>query len=61
MKVEESMSRVTKLLENARLKCEFCEFIAKNANGLNMHKKSKHTNDKGNQSCTKFDFDFKQD
>ena len=47
-KVEESMSRVTKLLENARLKCEFCEFIAKNANGLNMHKKSKHTHDKGN-------------
>ena len=47
-KVEESMSRVTRLLENARLKCEFCDFIAKNANGLNMHKKSKHTTDKSN-------------
>ena len=47
-KVEESMSRVTRLLENARLQCEFCDFIAKNANGLNMHKKSKHTTDKSN-------------
>ena len=47
-KVEESMSRITRLLENSQLICEFCEFVAKNANGLNMHKKSKHTTDKSN-------------
>ena len=25
-----------------RLKCDSCEFKAKNQNGLNMHKKAKH-------------------
>ena len=47
-KVGESMSKITKLLENSQLKWEFCDFVEKNANGLNMHKKSKHKTDKSN-------------
>ena len=45
-KVEESMNKVGDLIEKhtAALKCDSCEFIARNSNGLTMHKKAKHTN-----------------
>ena len=42
-KVEEAMEKVNELLKKQRLKCDVCDFQAKNVNGLNMHKKSKHT------------------
>ena len=42
-KVEEAMEKVNELLKKQKLKCDECDFQAKNANGLNMHKKSKHT------------------
>ena len=42
-KVEEAMEKVNELLKQQKLKCDVCEFQARNANGLNMHKKAKHT------------------
>ena len=44
-KVEEAMDKVNTLLQNqlSALKCNLCEFEAKNTNGLTMHKKAKHT------------------
>ena len=44
-KVEEAMDKVNVLLQKTTspLKCDLCEFEARNANGLTMHKKSKHT------------------
>ena len=44
-KVEEAMEKVNDLLKKKsdNLVCDVCEFEAKNANGLNMHKKAKHT------------------
>ena len=44
-KVEEAMNKVNVLLQKntSLLKCDLCEFEARNANGLTMHKKSKHT------------------
>ena len=43
-KVEEAMEKVNELLKKKsdNLTCDECEFEAKNANGLNMHKKAKH-------------------
>ena len=46
-KVEAAMDKVSKLIQNTKLKCENCDFVAKNQNGLNMHKKAKHQ-DKSN-------------
>ena len=45
-KVQKSIEKVSALLEQVcpKLKCQQCEFEAKNQNGLNMHVKSKHTN-----------------
>jgi len=42
-KVEEAMEKVNQLLKQQKLKCDVCEFQAKNMNGLNMHNKAKHT------------------
>ena len=43
-RVEEAMKKVKVLLQPpSKLKCDKCEFEAKNVNGLNMHKKAKHT------------------
>ena len=41
-KVELAMEKVNNLINSQRLKCDSCEFKAKNQNGLNMHKKAKH-------------------
>ena len=42
-KVEEAMAKVSELLKKSdQLICDKCDFIARNANGLNMHKKAKH-------------------
>ena len=43
LRVESSMKKVSELLKVSRLKCDKCDFIAKNQNGLNMHIKAKHT------------------
>ena len=44
-KVEEAMEKVNVLLKKhtSALKCDLCEFEARNTNGLTMHKKAKHT------------------
>ena len=44
-KVEEAMEKVNVLLkkQTSALKCDLCEFEARNTNGLTMHKKAKHT------------------
>ena len=44
-KVEEAMAKVNDLLNNKsdKLKCDKCDFEARNANGLNMHIKAKYT------------------
>ena len=44
-KVEDAMEKVNILLQKqfSTLKCDLCEFEARNSNGLNMHKKTKHT------------------
>jgi hypothetical protein len=44
-KVEEAMEKVKIMIEKQTsiLKCDLCEFEGKNGNGLNMHKKAKHT------------------
>ena len=41
-KVELAMEKVNNLLNGTKLRCDICEFKAKNQNGLNMHKKAKH-------------------
>ena len=41
-KVEQAMEKVNNLLNSTKLKCDNCDFKAKNQNGLNMHKKAKH-------------------
>ena len=43
-KVAEALEKVTDLLrkQTSPLKCNFCDFEAKNQNGLTMHMKSKH-------------------
>ena len=43
-KVEEAMEKVNNLLQKqvSALKCNLCEFEAKNTNGLTMHKKARH-------------------
>ena len=43
-KVEEAMDKVEQLLQNktSNIKCNICDFEAKNSNGLTMHKKAKH-------------------
>ena len=44
-KVEEAMDEVEKLLlrnKTSNLKCNKCDFEAKNSNGLTMHIKAKH-------------------
>ena len=44
-KVEEAMDKVEKLLlqnKTSNLKCNKCDFEAKNSNGLTMHNKAKH-------------------
>ena len=48
-KVEEAMEKVKKAIQQQTsiLKCDQCEFEAKNGNGLTMHKKAKHA-DKNN-------------
>ena len=46
-KVEQAMEKVNKLLQSTKLKCDSCDFVAKNQNGLSMHKKAKHP-DKSN-------------
>ena len=42
-KVQEAMNKVNLLLQKqtSQLKCDLCEFEARNANGLNMHKTAK--------------------
>ena len=47
LKVESAMERVSELLKSSKLKCDKCDFTAKNQNGLNMHTRAKHT-DKSN-------------
>ena len=44
-KVEEAMDKVNVLLQKQTsiLKCDTCDFEARNVNGLTMHKKAKHT------------------
>ena len=44
-KVEEAMDKVNILLQKQTfaLKCDTCDFEARNVNGLTMHKKAKHT------------------
>ena len=44
-KVEEAMEKVKMMIEKQTsiLKCDQCEFEARNGNGLTMHKKAKHT------------------
>ena len=42
-RVESAMKKVSELLKVNKLKCDKCDFIAKNQNGLNMHSKAKHT------------------
>ena len=44
-KVEEAMDKVNVLLQKQTsiLKCDACDFEARNVNGLTMHKKAKHT------------------
>ena len=44
-KVEEAMNKVNNLMkmQASRLKCDQCDFEAKNNNGLTMHQKAKHT------------------
>ena len=41
-KIELAMEKVNNLINSKRLKCDSCDFKAKNQNGLNMHKKAKH-------------------
>ena len=45
-KVRAALVKVDLLLKKVApsLKCDQCDFIAKNENGLTMHKKSKHNN-----------------
>ena len=42
---EDAMEKVNTLLQKqfSALKCDLCEFEARNSNCLNMHKKAKHT------------------
>ena len=42
-RVESAMKKVSELLKVNKLKCDKCDFIGKNQNGLNMHIKAKHT------------------
>ena len=44
-KVEEAMNKINLLLQRqtSQLKCDLCEFEARNENGLTMHKKAKNT------------------
>ena len=42
-KVETAMKRANDLLKGTQLICDICDFMAKNQNRLNMHKKAKHT------------------
>ena len=44
-KVEEAMEKVKMMIQKQTsiLKCDQCEFEARNGNGLTMHKKAKHT------------------
>ena len=44
-KVEEAMEKVKVMIQKQTsiLKCDQCEFEARNSNGLTMHKKAKHT------------------
>ena len=42
-KVEVAMKKANDLLKGSKLICDKCDFVAKNQNGLNMHKKAKHT------------------
>ena len=44
LKVESAMEKVNELLKSSKLKCDKCDFTARNQNGLNMHIKAKHTN-----------------
>ena len=44
-KVEQAMDKIQQLLmpeQTSKLKCDKCDFEAKNNNGLNMHNKAKH-------------------
>ena len=47
-KVKNSIEKVNALLRQVcpTYKCDHCDFEAKNQNGLNMHAKAKHTNNK---------------
>ena len=42
-KIEIAMKKANNLLKGTKLKCDKCDFVAKNQNGLTMHKKAKHT------------------
>ena len=42
-KVQEAVEKFDGMLKKCSLRCNQCEFEAKNQNGLNMHVKSKHT------------------
>ena len=42
-KVQEAVEKFDSMLKECSLRCNQCEFEAKNQNGLNMHVKSKHT------------------
>ena len=45
-KVKDALQKVDAMLKKVspKLKCDKCDFVAKNENGLTMHKKSKHPN-----------------
>ena len=42
-KIQEAVEKFDVLLKKCSLRCDQCDFEAKNQNGLNMHVKSKHT------------------
>ena len=42
-KVQKALEKFDILLMKNELKCNVCDFEAKNKNGLNMHIRSKHT------------------
>ena len=42
--IQEAVEMFDLLLKKCSLRCEECDFEARNQNGLNMHVKAKHTN-----------------
>ena len=48
--VEEAMEKVNALLKQKKWNCDVCEFEARNANSLKMHKKANRGNKQKNSS-----------